>query len=199
MIEKGRINQKVRTREALIEAANRLLTQGNIQFSIEEVAKEARVSTATAYRYFSNAETLRTEAPLHYKTRNPEMLFENIDKDDWKERLEKILKYHEKLYLENEIEFRLFLSSVLRESVKDSGHNLRGGRRIPLIEEALEPLKEKMGEEDFKMLTYTLSIFFGIESVIVLKDVCQLDNDDILKVWDWAIKHIIDNIFSHKE
>jgi len=198
MIEKGRVNQKLRTREALINAANRLLMQGNTAFSIEEVAKEARVSTATAYRYFSNAETLRVEAPLQYKTQTPASLFEHIDEKDWPQRLKRLLEYNEKLFLENEVEFRLFLSSVLRESVKNQGNTLRGARRVPMIGEALEALKEKVSEEDCRVLTHTLSIFLGIESVIVLKDVCQLENDDIPNVWNWAIRNIIENLISRK-
>src|SRR5918997_6284094 len=53
----GRQNQKQRTREAIVESAIRLARAGRSP-SIAEVAKDAKVSTATAYRYFPNAESL---------------------------------------------------------------------------------------------------------------------------------------------
>jgi len=195
-IDSGRIKQKLRTRTNLIEAANRLLQAGNAQFSLEEVAKEANVSTATAYRYFSSAEILRLEAPLQHQTRTPEKLFEGTDASDWYERLDKLISYFAKLNLENETEFRLFLSSALRESVVNSNQNLRGRRRLPLTEEALEELKLKIPSEDFEKLICTISIFLGIESVVVLKDVCQLPSEDVPEIWKWAIHHIITSLLN---
>ena len=45
----GRPNQKRRTRKALLQAASRLMAQGR-KPGLEEVAEEALVSRATAYR-----------------------------------------------------------------------------------------------------------------------------------------------------
>ena len=47
----GRPNQKRRTRKDLLEAAARLMRQGRTP-DLEEIAAEALVSRATAYRYF---------------------------------------------------------------------------------------------------------------------------------------------------
>ena len=58
-----RVNQKARTRSALVSAAARLLEQGRPP-SIPDAAAEALVSTATAYRYFTNAEDLWAEAAV---------------------------------------------------------------------------------------------------------------------------------------
>ena len=52
----GRPNQRSRTRKDLLDAASRLLKQGR-RPTLEEVAEEARVSRATAYRYFPSVET----------------------------------------------------------------------------------------------------------------------------------------------
>src|SRR5713226_1334106 len=53
----GRINQKARTREALIEAARRLLASG-VSPTMEGAADEASISRTTAYRYFPNLRAL---------------------------------------------------------------------------------------------------------------------------------------------
>ncbi|MFN3628321.1 MAG: TetR family transcriptional regulator, partial [Parvibaculum sp.] len=47
----ARANQKRRTRKDLLQAAARLLKEGRNP-SLEEIAEEALVSRATAYRYF---------------------------------------------------------------------------------------------------------------------------------------------------
>ncbi|RYF89895.1 MAG: TetR/AcrR family transcriptional regulator, partial [Caulobacteraceae bacterium] len=49
----GRSNQRRRTRKDLLEAAARLMKRG-AKPSLEEIAEEAMVSRATAYRYFTN-------------------------------------------------------------------------------------------------------------------------------------------------
>ena len=57
----GRPNQRRRTRKDLLQAASRLMKQGR-QPSLEEIAEEALVSRATAYRYFPSVEALLLEA-----------------------------------------------------------------------------------------------------------------------------------------
>ena len=60
--EKGRPNQKSRTRKDLLRAAARLMRDGRSP-SLEDVAAEAMVSRATAYRYFSGVEARLIEEP----------------------------------------------------------------------------------------------------------------------------------------
>lgn len=57
----GRANQKRRTRQALIEAALAMREKG-LDPTFAEVAEEALVSRATAYRYFSSVEALVSES-----------------------------------------------------------------------------------------------------------------------------------------
>ena len=58
--ENPRANQKARTRAAIIAAAQELQRQGT-QPTIEQAAEQARVSRATAYRYFPTKEALLVE------------------------------------------------------------------------------------------------------------------------------------------
>ena len=57
----GRVNQKTRTRTALLHAAMELVGEGRPP-SIPEAAERALISVATAYRYFPSAEELWFEA-----------------------------------------------------------------------------------------------------------------------------------------
>src|SRR5262245_36580493 len=58
-----RVNQKRRTRLALVQAARRLLGEGSTP-TLADVADEALVSRATAYRYFPSQEHLLLEVVL---------------------------------------------------------------------------------------------------------------------------------------
>src|SRR5581483_3296625 len=58
---RGRINQKQRTRRAIVDAARRLAASGR-EVTMPLVAREALVSEATAYRYFPDLASLLTEA-----------------------------------------------------------------------------------------------------------------------------------------
>jgi AcrR family transcriptional regulator len=82
----GRPNQRSRTRKDLLEAASRLMRQGR-RPTVEEVAEEALVSRATAYRYFPSADALLVEAPLEGAVPEPEDLFRDTPSDDPVERL----------------------------------------------------------------------------------------------------------------
>src|ERR1700758_2210716 len=57
----GRVNQKQRTRAAIVAAARDLIT-GSTEVTMPEVAQAALVSEATAYRYFPDLASLLREA-----------------------------------------------------------------------------------------------------------------------------------------
>ena len=69
----GRANQLRRTRKDLLQAAARLTSQGRNP-SLEEIAEEAMVSRATAYRHFPDVTAL-LEASLDIDTPQAEEVF----------------------------------------------------------------------------------------------------------------------------
>lgn len=188
--EQGRIAQKLKTREAILAKANQMLKKG-IALSVEDVAREAGVSKATAYRYFPSVELLRREASLQVKSQAPDDLFKNIAKDDLKGRIDRLIHYHYTLFTTNEKEFRLFLGSIITESVTAKNPPSRGSRRVVLIEEALEPLKRTVSKKVYSNMVASLSIVFGIESVTILKDICHQSNKDLLDTWKWLVYKIV--------
>lgn len=189
-LDAGRIKQKMKTREKLLDAANAMLVEGSA-ISIEQVAKRAEVSKATAYRYFSSKDVLQKEASLHTQSERKEELFADIGADDLPGRIDKLIDYHYELFTNNEAEFRLFLSAVIKESVQHSDNNTRAGRRIILTEEALKPLQQTTPKPEFDKMVSAISVVLGIESLTVLKDLCQLENAEILETWKWMINKLI--------
>src|SRR5262245_52056585 len=57
----GRVQQKSRTYQALLDAARELLAEG-LTPTVEEAAQRASVSRTTAYRYFPNQRSLLVAA-----------------------------------------------------------------------------------------------------------------------------------------
>jgi AcrR family transcriptional regulator len=189
-INTGRINQKMKTRERLLNAAHDMAVMGK-EINIEVVAKQANMSKATAYRYFSSKEVLQREAALHFKSQEKKDLFANLAANDLEGRLERLLQYHFQLLTDNEREFRLFLSAVMQDSVQAKEHYSRAGRRILLIEEALLPLRPKVPKEEFSKMVSAISVILGIESITILKDLCQVEKEEILEIWKWMIGKLL--------
>ena len=77
----GRPNQKRRTRKDLLQAAARLMKQGR-KPDLEEIAEEALVSRATAYRYFPGVEALLVEAALDVAVPEPHEVLRDAPADD---------------------------------------------------------------------------------------------------------------------
>lgn len=189
-MKSGRIAQKMKTRKKLLLAANALMVRGET-VGLEEVAKEAGVSLATTYRYFSNKEILKREAFLEKKSEEKKDLFSGLDKDDLAGRVNTLIRYHFDILTQNETEFRLFLSAAMQESVENRENYSRAGRRVLLIEEALLPIKERIAQEQFNHMIGAISVILGIESITVLKDLYGVENDGVLKIWRWMINKII--------
>lgn len=189
----GRTNQKKRTRKDLLEAASRLLKQG-VRPTLEEIAEEAMVSRATAYRYFPSVETLLLEAPLDLGVPGAAELFADADPDSAVARLERVDDLFQNLMLDNETHMRLFLASSLT-ALADSDADalpIRQNRRSPLIEAALAPIRDELNPETFDLLSKTLAVIIATEGMIVFRDVLQVDSGEACRVKRWAIRALIE-------
>ncbi|MFN4023393.1 MAG: TetR/AcrR family transcriptional regulator [Hyphomonas sp.] len=189
----GRTNQKKRTRKDLLEAASRLLKQG-IKPTLEEVAEEAMVSRATAYRYFPSVETLLLEAPLDLGVPGAAELFADADPGNVVERLERVDDLFQDLLLDNETHMRLFLASSLTAIAGSDADALpvRQNRRSALIEAALAPVRDELGPQTFDLLSKTLAVIIATEGMVVFRDVLQADGDEARRVKRWAIRALVE-------
>ena len=148
----GRVNQRLRTRKDLLRAAARLMKEGRAP-SIHEVAEEAMVSRATAYRYFPTRESLLVEAPLDGAVPTPEGLFAEDRSNDPGERVDKAEQALHDMVYDNEAQARALLAVSLdrwakREREADETP-LRQNRRVPLIEAALAPARDRFNDESY--------------------------------------------------
>lgn len=189
----GRPNQRRRTRKDLLQAAARLLKQGS-EPSLEDIAAEALVSRATAYRYFPNVEALLIEAPLDVAVPDADTLFRGVPSGDAVSRLEQVDTVLHDMILANESSMRMMLAHSLKRVMQSDGDDTlpaRQNRRTPLIEAALEPAKKEFKPADLHMLSKALALIIGTEAMVVFKDVLQTDDAEARKVKRWAIRALV--------
>lgn len=190
----GRWRQRRRTRKDLLQAAARLLKLGR-KPSLEEVADEAQVSRATAYRYFQNAEALLVEASLDIAVPEARDLFGDEAAGDPVARLERVDAALSRMIAENEAPLRLMLATALQRGAmgrEDGELPIRQNRRTPLIEAALAPARDRLPPATRDKLTAALALVIGTEAMVVFRDVLQLDDAKAQKVRRWAIRALVE-------
>ncbi|MEM5460215.1 helix-turn-helix domain-containing protein [Paraburkholderia phytofirmans] len=189
-----RQNQKRRTRKDLLQAASRLMKQG-CKPGLEQIAEEAMVSRATAYRHFPSMDALLLEASLEVAMPDADEFFRKHASADPVERLTRIDAALHDMILANEGPLRMMLAHSLERAAK--GENdievpLRQNRRTPMIEAALEPARKQFKPAALETLTQALALVIGTEAMVVFKDVLQLDDARARKVRRWAIRALVD-------
>lgn len=190
----ARGNQKLRTRKDLLQTAARLIREGR-KPSLDEIAEEALVSRATAYRYFPSAEALLVEASFDVDTPQADKVFGGVSPDDPVERLERVDAAFHDMIQANEPSLRMMLVHSLQRSLQGKGSDklpARQNRRTPLIEAALAPARRQFRPADLHMLSKALALVIGTEAMMVFKDVLQLDDAEARKVKRWAIRALVE-------
>jgi AcrR family transcriptional regulator len=190
----ARPNQKRRTRKDLLQAASRLMKQGR-KPSIDDIAEEALVSRATAYRYFPGPEALLVEASLDVAVPDVADLFGEGAPADPVSRLQRVDTALHDVIVSNEASFRMMLIHSLQQGIgREEGNELpvRQNRRTQLIEAALEPLRAKISPEALETLMRALALIIGTEGVIVVRDVLQLEDAAAREVKRWAIAALVE-------
>lgn len=183
-------NQELRTRKDLLSAASRLMKQGRTP-TMEEVAEEALVSRATAYRHFPKIEALLVEAPLDAAIADPTELFADDPSDDVEERIDRAEASLHAMAYQNEAQLRIMLANSIRRDLTDDSIPGRQNRRLPLIEAALTPARRRLSDADYERLCAALALIFGPESMIVFRDVLGIDPDAARAVKSWAVRALV--------
>ena len=189
----GRPNQKSRTRKDLLQAAARLLKLKHA-VSLEEVAAEALVSRATAYRYFPSIDALLLEASLDVAFPDAEVVFRDYKSDDPVARVELADAALQEMLLANERALRMMLMHSLERGIRsDQNDDLpaRQNRRSLLIDAALEPVRNRFRPAALASLRRALALIIGTEAMVVFKDVLRLDEAEARKVRHWAIRALV--------
>ena len=194
--ESGRINQKRRTRAAIVSAAAELVRQGKSP-TVAQVADAALVSRATAYRYFPSQEYLLAEAALESIRGDVDEILSPVESvDDPTLRLDAVVRALQQKTVEQEAGFRALLRLSLEQPFErtdgpESGvPGRRGARRLDWIEQALAPVWDGLDSETRGRLLGALSLCMGIEAVVVLRDICGYSAGEAIEVSAWAAQAI---------
>ena len=187
----GRVNQKARTRAAILDAAVELLREGK-PASVPEAAARARVSVATAYRYFTSAEDLADEAVVELVdfVARRDVIEAAIDAagDDVFVRVEVLIRELGGHMLEEQMAFRQAAKSGLDRWFAQYHLDpaarvpVRPARRIGFTHHALLPIRDQLADADYDRLVAALAIGWGTEAVISLIDVAGLEAGPALEV-----------------
>ncbi|HYS41595.1 MAG TPA: TetR/AcrR family transcriptional regulator [Pseudonocardiaceae bacterium] len=192
----SRNNQKQRTRLALIDAAVTLARQGR-SFSVAEVADAAMVSTATAYRYFPNPQSLWVE--LAVRQASVPNLTDLIDAagDNPADRVDAMVSTGADMQLADEALWRAVLKATLDRWTAqhhDTNHEavpVRSDSRLSLTQHALAPLADQIPPALLRKLTMAVMLVCGVEAMITTRDGCHLDPDEAKQIMRWAAQALI--------
>src|ERR1700748_1889270 len=134
--EGGRVNQKRRTRTAIIAACQELITAG-ADINMPAVARAALGSEPTAYRYFPDLPSLLEEALSGVEPDPAAALAAGTDPGDPVERVAYAAELLARLVIERQGAIRALMSVSL---ARGNARTARPGYRFALIDQALAPL-----------------------------------------------------------
>ena len=183
----GRMNQKRRTRAALKETAAELVRDGQLP-TIAQVAERSLVARSTAYRYFPSQEALLAEVLLDEAVGSDLALVDAAARSPGSaaDRLDAVVRADHALVRKHEPEFRVALRAMLVVDDGAGDQPRRPGNRLRYLAEALAPLREELGEQRLQRLVAALAMCVGIESSLVMRDICGLDPGEAESVKRWA-------------
>ena len=184
-VESGRIRQKQRTREQLVDAARRLIESGDTP-RVEEAAEAAGISRTTAYRYFpSQAQLLAAAFPETALT----SLLPDPAPDGVGERVAAVVAGLVDSTARTEPQQR----AMLRHSLGDVPHDLplRQGRAIGWLSEALEPLRRDLDDATIRRLAVAIRSTCGIEARVWLTDIAGLNAKQIRALQLWIANALV--------
>jgi AcrR family transcriptional regulator len=187
----GRANQKERTRAALVGAARELARAGGAP-TVAEAAEHARVSRATAYRYFPTQESLLLEVgDVTPAVASVEEMLEKLTGEDPQERLAALLDKFNPIVVAEEVALRtalrVYLDTWLEARKRgEAAPKVREGRRMRWLDTVLEPVRRQLAKAEWRRLRAALALTLSIDALVVMKDVAQLDDDEAQAVLRWA-------------
>jgi AcrR family transcriptional regulator len=174
----GRVNQKQRTRAAIVDAARQLIG-GSAELTMPAVANAALVSEATAYRYFPDLVSLLREAIDGTWPTPAEALAPVEQCADPVERIafatEHLLRHVQR--------YQAAVRAMISASLVRPGSAVRPGLRFGLIDHALAPLTATVGQqrpEALRLLKQDLSMVMSAEALFTLTDLCGLTPDEAI-------------------
>lgn len=191
--EAGPSGRRAQTQAALIAEAMQLARHGNV-VTVAEVAAAAGVSRATAYRYFPSRARL-IEA-IVAESLGPVRSFDSREVEG-ATRVRDLFVQTFPRFKEFEAQLRAALQLALEHTALEKAGQLqeepfRRGHRRTILARAADPLREKLGVHDYENLLKALSLVYGIEPYVILKDIWGASNREVDRVARWVADAVIE-------
>lgn len=175
------MNQKARTRAALLDSAIVLIRQGR-RPTVEEAAVAVGISKRTAYRYFVSQEHMLADAALESLRGHMDEMFAAIPPAaDVHTRIAGLAAALRRLAETHDAELRVMIRASLDQNAHgadpDTARQPRGQRRLDWIQTALAPIRDRLTPDAYRRLVNSLAICLGIDALIVLRDVCGVSGE----------------------
>lgn len=183
----GRKTQKLKTRKKILGAAHKLLKLKRA-LTMDDIAKEAGISRATIYRYYSNTDSIATELILQMNVPDGETLTAKFKDQALLDALLGIQDNYLKFSFNNENPSKKFLGAMLSSSDPKLE---RGQNRITAVRSFLAQNNSGLKAEEKEKLAHIAVLLMGIEAILVTKDVCGLTNTQSKESLRWGLEMLI--------
>jgi AcrR family transcriptional regulator len=175
------------TYRLLIDTAISMIrAQGHVP-SMAEVAQRCGISRATAYRYFPTRGAL--VAAVVDNSLDPVRGFESAF-EDGPRRVREVFERTFPRFQEFEAQMRAAVQVSLEQWAQERAGTLseepyRRGHRVAILGKAIEPMARDLAPATHLRLHQALSVVYGIESWMVLKDIWGLSDRAVERVALW--------------
>jgi AcrR family transcriptional regulator len=185
---------KAATFRLLLDTAMAMIRQAGHVPSVAEVAVRSKVSRATAYRYFPSRSALTT-AVIDWSLGPVRAL--SSDNPDSRVRVRELFTRTFPRFKEFEPQMRAAAQLSLEQWALERAGLLeeepyRRGHRVRILAHALAPLAPRLPGAVRDRLHRALSVVYGIESYVILKDIWGLPDREVERTALWMADALID-------
>jgi len=185
---------KAATFRLLLDTAMELIRQQGRVPSIAEVAVRSKVSRATTYRYFPSRSALVTA--VVGSSLGPVRAFASSEPDG-RARVRELFAQTFPRFTESEPQMRAAAQLALEQwALQRAGlldeEPYRRGHRVRILEHALAPFAPTLPPLVHERLHRALSIIYGIEPYMVLKDIWDVPDREVERIALWMADALID-------
>lgn len=169
--------------------------------SVSAVAAAAGVSRATAYRYFPSHSRL-VEAIVDASL-GPVRQFESRETEG-DARIRDLFAQTFPRLEAFEPQLRAALQISLDHWAREAAGTLdeepfRRGNRRRILARAAAPLRQRLGKRRYEQLLEALSLVYGIEPYIILKDMWGASNREVDRVTRWVAEAILERALAEAD
>jgi AcrR family transcriptional regulator len=185
---------KAATFKLLLDTAMSLIREAGHIPSVAEVAVRSKVSRATAYRYFPSRSALVTA--VIDSSLGPVRILSN-EHPDARTRVHELFMQTFPRFKEFEPQLRAAAQLALEQWALEKAGLLeevpyRRGHRVRILEHALAPYHRVLPGAVHDRLHKALSVVYGIEPYVILKDIWGLSDREVEKTALWMADALLD-------